>query len=372
MNKKILIITNIPAPSRIPLFEYLAQKLPNFSVWFLAETESIRSWGVKKNLKFKHKFLKSLHLNLIKNLYEMHLNFIFFKLIKKNPKIIIAAYDQPAYWQGFIYCKIFKKKFILFNGSTLLSSKKLNGAIGILKKIIIKYSDSYITYGSKASEYLEYFGADKNKIITGCNTVDIDKIIYNYKIFIKSAEYLELKNKFKFDKIFLLASRLVKYKGIENLINIIDKLNKKKLKQKFCLIIAGSGDDEKYFKNLIKEKNIHNIFFIGFIEQQSIYKYYSISDFFIFPTQNEPWGLVVNEALACGNYVLCSDKAGAAYDLIKENINGNILNFNKYDNVINLIKKNINKKIDRDAIIKTINKFNIKYSGDKIIEAINK
>jgi glycosyltransferase involved in cell wall biosynthesis len=43
---------------------------------------------------------------------------------------------------------------------------------------------------------------------------------------------------------------------------------------------------------------------------------YAASDLLVFPSLADPWGLVVNEAMACGLPVLCSQLAGCADDLI--------------------------------------------------------
>jgi glycosyltransferase involved in cell wall biosynthesis len=43
---------------------------------------------------------------------------------------------------------------------------------------------------------------------------------------------------------------------------------------------------------------------------------YAASDLLVFPSLGDPWGLVVNEAMACGLPVLCSRLAGCADDLV--------------------------------------------------------
>jgi glycosyltransferase involved in cell wall biosynthesis len=45
---------------------------------------------------------------------------------------------------------------------------------------------------------------------------------------------------------------------------------------------------------------------------------YALADVFVLPSEREPWGLAVNEAMACGTAVVASDEVGAAYDLIDE------------------------------------------------------
>jgi glycosyltransferase involved in cell wall biosynthesis len=50
--------------------------------------------------------------------------------------------------------------------------------------------------------------------------------------------------------------------------------------------------------------------------------YYGLAEMLVLPTYTDPWGLVVNEAMACGLPVILSRAAGCAADLVKENWNG--------------------------------------------------
>jgi len=67
-------------------------------------------------------------------------------------------------------------------------------------------------------------------------------------------------------------------------------------------------------------------------------KYYALADILVLPSFEEVWGLVVNEALASGLYVLSSKFAGASYDLIKEGWNGKVFDPHNIDEIIELIK----------------------------------
>ena len=62
--------------------------------------------------------------------------------------------------------------------------------------------------------------------------------------------------------------------------------------------------------------------FAGFAQREQLAIYYALAEMLILPTYTDTWGLVVNEAMACGLPVIVSRAAGCAADLVTENWNG--------------------------------------------------
>lgn len=373
--KKVLLITNMISPYRIPLFNYIAKKGDfDFRVIALSEKEKNREWKLaKEKIKFNYKILSGWHLMITTKKMEIpiHLNIGLLKvLLQYNPDIIITSgYDSLAYWEAFLYCKFFRKKFILWNGTTLLSASGMSGLFKILKKIIVKGADRYIAYGTKAKEYLEYLGAKPKDIFIALNTVDIDFFVPKTLKYRMSLEFV--KERKKYPKILLLyVGQLIKRKGIEQVLKALSILRDDDL----GIIIVGSGPEEDCLKNFCQKNKLSNIFFIGFHQQNELPKYYALADILILPSINEVWGLVVNEALACGLFVLCSKYAGSCYDIINKK-NGIIFdpyNINEIIYILKKVKKNIVKIKKRRKIIAQNNeKLKIENSAFMFLKTIN-
>jgi glycosyltransferase involved in cell wall biosynthesis len=62
--------------------------------------------------------------------------------------------------------------------------------------------------------------------------------------------------------------------------------------------------------------------YAGFQPPEELPRFFSRADAFILPSRHDGWGVVVNQALAAGLPLLCSDAVGAAHDLIEQNKNG--------------------------------------------------
>ena len=59
---------------------------------------------------------------------------------------------------------------------------------------------------------------------------------------------------------------------------------------------------------------------IGFVNQGEIAKWYGAADLFVLPSEREPWGLAVNEAMAAGAVPIVSDAVGCASDLVTQDV----------------------------------------------------
>ena len=71
--------------------------------------------------------------------------------------------------------------------------------------------------------------------------------------------------------------------------------------------------------------------FLGFINQSQLPSVYAGSDVLVLPSEHEPFGVVVNEAMLCGCPVVVSDRVGAGYDLVRDGQTGYVFGFGDVD-----------------------------------------
>src|SRR5439155_6627610 len=64
---------------------------------------------------------------------------------------------------------------------------------------------------------------------------------------------------------------------------------------------------------------------VGFMHREELAAFYGLAEAVILPTYSDTWGLVINEAMACGLPVISSSVAGCAADLVQEAWNGFIV-----------------------------------------------
>lgn len=320
---KILLLSNTIAPYRIPVFNYLARKA-NITFVFLS--------GMLKNLKLKvHWDEIKFHYQILsgKQIFFGHsesplrLNRGFLRLlIKENPDVIVASgYNYIESIFGLIYAKLKNRRFVLWSGSTPQSSRSRNFAIMKMKRTIIRKCNSFLAYGSDAADYLIAYGADKNTIVTSCNTVDLQAFHLKSKEFFPNRELFKRQHNLPCLNI-LFSGQLIPRKNLPTLIKAFRLLGRTD-----CgLIILGDGYKQDEYITYCKDHGIANVFFKGHQDFPELIKYYVVSDLFVLPSYREVWGLVINEAMSCGLPILCSNRAGAARDLVKDEVNGYTFN----------------------------------------------
>jgi glycosyltransferase involved in cell wall biosynthesis len=113
-------------------------------------------------------------------------------------------------------------------------------------------------------------------------------------------------------KVVLTAGKLIPIKRQLDLVEAVSQIRCSGLETH--LVIAGSGPLEEQLRKLSQDRNI-TTHFLGFCNQSEMPAIYASADMLALCSESETWGLVVNEALACGTPALVSDACGCAPDL---------------------------------------------------------
>ncbi len=108
------------------------------------------------------------------------------------------------------------------------------------------------------------------------------------------------------EKIILFAGRIDKIKGVSYLIKAFREVLKKF--ENCCLIIAGSGDYDTFFK---EAKDIcTKVTFTGFLEKEELNEIYQIADVGVTPSLFEPFGYVAVEMMMHGLPIIATSTSG--------------------------------------------------------------
>jgi len=227
-------------------------------------------------------------------------------------------------------------------------SKKFTRVARFLVTYLLnKYCDHIIAISQSKYNELQRIGIFHSKISLIPNFVDFNQINGLINSFNKNLIRQELKIP-KNNYIITMIGRLILAKRFDKFIKILAQFSIRSKKELVGLII-GDGPAQKKLENLAHYYSDKvKIFFLGY--QSDIYKYLSISDIFLFPSEHEVLPMVLIEASATGVPIVCSNTLGNN-DIVKDGQNGFLISDSE-EEYANCILKILN---DNDLALKMSN-----------------
>lgn len=323
MTRRLVILTEIISPYRLPLFNALARRQDvDLHVIFLAETDpSLRQWRVyKEEIKFSHEILPSWRKRL--GGYNLLLNRgVGRALNAASPDIILCGgYSYIASWQALLWARSRHIPFLLWSESHLQDRRRGHFLVEFLKSQFLRKCDGFIVPGQAAQEYLRAHRIRQQSVFVAPNAVDNDLFSTGAATARQNAaarrRELDLPNRY-----FLFVGRLVREKGVFDLLAAYARLSER-MRQEIELVFVGDGPSRQRLEVQAASIQPGVVKFAGFAHREELATYYGLAEALVLPTYTDTWGLVVNEAMACGSPLILSRVAGCAADLVKENWNG--------------------------------------------------
>ncbi len=325
MTRRLVIITEIISPYRIPLFNALAQNPEtDLHVIFLAETDpGLRQWQIYKDeINFSYEVLPSYRKRVLG--YNVLLNAgVGRALASANPDVILCGgYSYLASWRALGWARAHRVPFMLWSESNLQDMRRGRAVVELLKSHFLRCCSGYVVPGKSALKYLLAQSIDASKIFTAVNAVDNERFAAAAAISRQRAAELRTELCLP-DRYFLFVGRLVREKGIFELLAAYATLDEK-LRDQVGLVFVGDGPSRAALEGEARSLTGGVVKFVGFAQREQLATYYALAEMLVLPTYTDTWGLVVNEAMACGLPVILSQSAGCAADLVTENWNGKI------------------------------------------------
>lgn len=351
---KVAFITYSKAPYRTKQFEHIVSTTGiELTVYYVGRSVISRKWEVNESPNFNE-----IHLKGIGKLGNHFLYYPKTKNIVKNyDLILLGGYNTTASYLFTYYAKVMKKHVaFVMDGISPDKIKESKNIKFYLKYFLLKQMDSFFANGSISKKYLvNNFSVNSKKIFNQFLTVDVNRIDEIYKKHSKNVKKnFQILNGNKF--VVLYAGRLLERKRVKDIVAAISLLN---IKNCIQFVIIGNGKEQDSIIKYCIERDVNYLHKDFVKKQDELFSLYNIADCLILPSENEPWGLVVNEATAAHLPVIVSDSCGCVNDLVKDNINGYIFQ-----------KGNIVDLSDKISMMYS-NKNKIKEMGDKSFEIIS-
>jgi glycosyltransferase involved in cell wall biosynthesis len=323
MKRRLVILTEIISPYRIPLFNALAQRgVVDLHVIFLAETDlDLRQWQIpKEEIRFSYQILPSWRRRIGR--YNALLNRgVGRALTKAAPDVILCGgYNYIASWQALFWARMHKIPFVLWSESNVQDLRRGHALVEFLKAEFLTKCSGFVVPGKSALEYLRAHKVEEGAVFVAPNAVDND--FFAGAAAAARQEAAKWRGEFILpERYFLFVGRMVREKGVFELLSAYAKLDAS-MRQQIGLVFVGDGALRPQLELQAAAISPGVITFAGFAQREKLAVYYALAETVILPTYTDTWGLVVNEAMACGLPVIVSHVAGCVADLLRQDWNG--------------------------------------------------
>ena len=310
---RLAMVTNVITPYRISLYRELATLSGTLAV-FVTGQEDNREWHVDDEQPFTLTPVWGLVLKRSVKRFGMsgfdtsyvHLPVgVVSALSRFNPDAVLTLEMGLRTLLVWGYCVMRRKPLVVHWGGT----RHTEQAVGRFKRFVrrrlfARVVPTWVSYGTTSTAYLESLGIRHERIVEATNCVD-------HEFFAGPATpALSLAPK----PVLLSVGQWIPRKGLEAFLRAASILRREG--HRFTVLLVGSGPQEDRLRRVAAQLGLTDVVFHPFVQQRDLPGIYASADVFVFPTLEDVWGLVVNEALTAGLPVLCSVHAGCVEDLV--------------------------------------------------------
>lgn len=358
MKSKIMVLSIYSAPYRMQLFQKIGDEF-ELDIFFE------HSEGDDRNSEwFLNRGVQLLDTNEGMQAYKQAC-----RNLKQYDLVVCYDYSTTAAIKLIMLCKILRVPYVINSDGVMLTSHG-NRIKDWIKTFVIRGASAYLASGKYAKEYFMKYGAKEELIhIHTFSALQEEDILNEIPL---EQEKLTLRKELGLPlnkKVVIAVGRFIPLKRYDVLI-----MSWKAMNDDAVLLLVGGGPEYDTYKNIIEKERLKNVLLEPFHPKEELLKYYKAVDVFVHPTSYDVWGLVVNEAMACGLPVVVSDTCVAGLELVEQGRNGYIIPHDARNEIfekIKLILKDNNKRKEMACeALKTIQNYTIENMASQHIAVL--
>lgn len=314
---KVVYWNRIPSPYMADRWNAVARRGNlDLEVWLSERTDSARSWEIDESTwEFPHCYLPSAPVFGRKVPIPT-------KILRSKADVLISMYAAPWYLVASGIGQRRGMKTGFWVEPTSEAWTKRYRWKESLKRWVFPRMDGLITTGPTGRDFCRRYGADDQQIFEAQYGVDVNYFADQNKFHRPNREDLRKKLGVR-GTTFLYVGRLWSGKGLDTLLDAFATLRQQ------CpdttLLLVGDGEDEARLRRRCGDEGIAGVIFHPFMLRDVLPEAFAASDVFVFPSLGDPYGLVVDEAMASGLPIVASAAAGEIDVRVKNDVNGYIV-----------------------------------------------
>ena len=230
--------------------------------------------------------------------------------------VAIVGYSRPESMAALRWAERRRRPVILMSESQERDHPRLWWKEAV-KRGRVRRCSAALVGGPRHRDYLVKLGMPEDQIVLGYNAVDHRAYAERADAFRRSSDG---RNGLPSRDYFLAVSRFAPEKNLASLIRTFARYRSEiRDDRAWDLVLCGGGPGEAEVREEIARSGVSGaIHTPGFLQEGELSRRYAFASGFVHPSRMEPWGLVVNEAAACGLPLLVSESAGCVETLVPD------------------------------------------------------
>lgn len=255
----------------------------------------------------------------------------------KAKHIFLCGFQIPQVFFASIVLRLLGRYVVIMQDSKF-DDKKRTMSKEWMKALLYRPYNAALVGSPRSKSYLEFLGLPKSRVFLGYDTVSMDRIA---RLAGSEPAPAGVAHALRH---FTVIARFVPEKNIALAIDAYAAYRRSHRGMPRELHLCGSGALEASLKEQVKRLGLQGVHFRGYLQEEAIAKTLAASLALILPSVEEPFGLVVNEAIALGVPVIVSENCGARDLLVRQSVNGYLIEPDNIEGLAHLMGL-----LDRDA-----------------------
>lgn len=290
---RILYLTNYHNPYRDEFFEQLGRKC-DLTVLFEQKAEASRdvSWfkGIKAH-SYNEIYLPKHECGPVSQ--------TMLKIIREGwSLIVVGCYNSPRQMTAIAYMRGRRIQYIVNSDGPLFET---NWIKGFTRRRILRGAEAYLVAGERSVLSFQREVGNKTQI----KAYPFSSLTEN-----RVAELSSMREERDENRV-LIVGQFLPCKGIDVALEALAKLP-----SNLRIRLIGTGPMSRDAEELVVAKGLNNVEVVPFLRSDRLVQEYLSSSLFILPSRQECWGLVINEAAACGCPIVSTWGSGAAIEFL--------------------------------------------------------
>jgi glycosyltransferase involved in cell wall biosynthesis len=303
----VLWIANVASPYRRPVWDALAQEV-RLVVALLESDDRMRldgrrgaDWGNAASSAYR--VIRLATARLVRGEEAYYALAAPWRLpVRRADAVLLGGWESPAFWQALLSAKLTGRGTVGFYESTEATNRFRSGPVAAARSFFFRRLDAVVVPGESAAALVRTFGVPEDRTFVGFNAVDVAAFA-SAAAAARNASGGPARPGHR----FVYVGQLIARKNVDGLLRAFAAAREPDDR----LTLIGGGEQEEELRAAASALGLDGAaVFAGSVPNAQLAAALADQHTLVLPSLREVWGLVVNEALACGLGVVVAESAG--------------------------------------------------------------